>query len=184
MFESGRIKNLDRVCLALLVAAALGGAAWNAGVFVIQERRLHQEKERDSQEIRNLEQANRNWKAIQSSLSQLQPELADMNRRIPQKTDMGALLKLLHLRMKERRITMASIQPQTAVPEGLYTKIPIRLVFQGTFLQVYLFLYDLERMERLLVPEKVTIARSESQQTCQVDLTLLVFERKPTGAGG
>ena len=188
MFESRRIKNLDRVFLALLVAAALAGAAWNAGVFVSQERRLQQEKERSSQEIRNLEQANRNWKTIQSSLSQLQPELADMNRRIPQKTDMGALLKQLHLRMKERRITMAAIQPQTAVPEGLYTKTPIRLLFQGTFQQVYLFLYDLERMERLLVPEKVTVARADPLQTCQVDLTVLVFERKPagksTGAGG
>jgi Tfp pilus assembly protein PilO len=184
MFESRRIKNLDRVCMALLVAAALGGAAWNAGIFVSQERRLQQDKERSSREIGNLEQANRNRKAIQSALSRLQPELADMNRRVPQKTDMGALLKQLNLRMKERRITMAAIQPQAAVPEGLYTKIPIRLVFQGTFMQVYLFLYDLERMDRLLVPEKITIAGSEPHRACQVDLTVLVFERKATGTGG
>jgi Tfp pilus assembly protein PilO len=188
MLESRRIKNLDRVCLALLVAAALAGAAWNTGVFVRQERRLQQDKERSSQEIRNLEQANRNRKAIQSALSQLQPELADMNKRVPQKTDMGALLKQMNLRMKERRIAMAAIQPQTAVPEGLYTKIPIRLVFQGTFMQIYLFLYDLERMDRLLVTEKVTISASEPHRMRQVDLTVFVFERKPTGkstgAGG
>ena len=184
MFESRRIKNLDRVCLAILVATALGGVAWNAGVFVSQERRLQQDKERSSQEIRNLELANRNRKAIQSALSQLQPELADMNKRVPQKTDMGDLLKQLNLRMKKRRITMAAIQPQTAVPEGLYTKIPTRLVFQGTFLQIYLFLYDLERMDRLLVMEKLNITGSDPHRMRQVDLTVLVFERKAAGAGG
>ena len=184
MFESRRIKNLDRVCLAILVAAALGGAAWNAGIFVSQEHRLQQDKERSSQETTNLEQANRNRKAIQYALSQMQPELADMNKRVPQKTDMGALLKQLNLRMKERRIAMAAIQPQTAVPEGLYTKIPIRLVFQGTFLQIYLFLYDLERMDRLLVTEKLNITGSEPHRIRQVDLTVLVFERKTTGTGG
>jgi Tfp pilus assembly protein PilO len=184
VLENRRIKNLDRVCLAILVAAALGGAVWNAGIFVNHERRLQQDKERSSQEIRNMEQANRNRKTIQSALSQLQPELADMNKRVPQKTDMGALLKQLNLRMKERRIAMVAIQPQTAVPEGLYMKIPIRLAFQGTFLQIYLFLYDLERMDRLLVTEKLNITSSEPHRMCQVDLTVLVFEHKATGSGG
>ena len=87
--------------------------------------------------------------------------------------------------MKERRITLAVLQPQTPVSEELYTKIPIRLVFQESFVQIYRFFHDVETMDQLLVPEKVTISGFRiSPGNCQVELTLLAFERKTTGSGG
>ncbi len=182
--KSGGIKNLDRACLVILVLVALAGTAWNVGTMMSQERRLSRDRESREQERSRLAQADRNRKAIRQTLNQLQPELADLKRRIPQQTDMGALLKQLDLRMRERRIVMATIQPQTAVPEGLYRKIPVRLVFQGSFLQAYHFLSDVETMDRLLVPEKITMTGVEPNRECQVDLTVLVYERKPSATGG
>jgi Tfp pilus assembly protein PilO len=182
--KSSGIKKLDRVCLAILVLVALAGTAWNISTMMSQERLLTRDRELRGQEHSRLEQADRNRKALQQALSRLQPELAGLKKRIPQQTDMGVLLQQLNLRMRERRITMATIQPQTAVPEGLYTKIPVRLVYQGSFLQAYRFLYDVETMDRLLVPEKITMTALEQHRECQVDLTLLVYERKPSGSGG
>lgn len=182
--KSGGIKNLDRACLAILILVALTGIAWNVGTTMSQERLLKRDREWKDEERSRLEQADRNRKALQQALSQLQPELAGLKKRIPQQTDMGALLKQLNLRMRERRIILATIQPQTAVPEGLYTKTPVKLVFQGSFLQVYRFLYDVETMDRLLVPEKITMTGLEPHRECQVDLTVLVYERKPSGSGG
>jgi Tfp pilus assembly protein PilO len=181
--KSRGIKNLDRACLAILVLVALAGTAWNVGTVMSQESMLKRDSEWKDQERSRLEQADRNRKALKQTMSQMQPELAGLKKRIPQQTDMGALLQQLNLRMKERQIIMSTIQPQTAVTEGIYTKIPVRLVFQGSFLQAYRFLYDVETMDRLLVPEKITMTGLEPHRECQVDLTVLVYERKPAGSG-
>ncbi len=182
--DSNRLKYLDRTCLIILVALALGGILWTAGTFIRQERRLEQEKKQQSLDLAKLAQTERDRKALQLALTQVQQELASLNRRIPPEADMGALLQQLNLRMKERRITMATIQPQAAVTEGLMSKLPIRLVFQGTFAQVYHFLRDLETMDRLLIPEKMAITGLEPPRECQVDLTVMVFERKTAKGGG
>jgi Tfp pilus assembly protein PilO len=178
------IKNLDRACLVVLVLVAIAGTTWNVGTSLSQERLLKRDREVRVQERSLLEQADRNRKALQQAMNQLQPALTDLKKRIPQQTDMGGLLKQLNHRTRERQITMATIQPQAAVPEGLYTKTPVRLVFQGSFLQAYRFLYDVETMERLLVPEKITIIGVEPHRECQVDLTILLYERRPAGSGG
>jgi Tfp pilus assembly protein PilO len=181
--KSSGIKILDRICLAILILTVLAGAAWNVITIMNQESLLKRAREWKEQEINRLEQADKNRKALQQALSKLQPELTEMKKRIPQQTDMGAFLKQLNLRMRERRISMATIQPQTAVTEGLYVKTPVRLVLQGSFLQAYRFLYDVETMDRLLVPEKITMTALEPQRECQVDFTVLVYERKPPGSG-
>ncbi len=179
-----RLKYLDRTCLVILVVIAVGGTAWNLFAIVSQERGLRQKTELRTQTASKLVQADRARKTLQQALGRVDQELADRKKRIPPQTDLGALLMKLNLRIRERRLTMTTIQPGTAVRDELYLKTPIRLIFQGPFMQSYLFLHDLENMDPLLVQEKVTITGLEPPQECQVDLTILVFERRTAAAGG
>jgi Tfp pilus assembly protein PilO len=181
--DDSRLKLLDRICLVTLLVVALLGTVFTAGAFISQERRLQQEKDRNVQESGKLAEAEKNRKALRQALTQVKEETAGLNKRIPQKTDVGALMKYLNLRMKERRIKMAIIQPQTAIAEEFSVKIPIRLTFQGSFFQSYLFLSDLETMDQLLIPEKISMTGLEPSRECQVDLTVLVFEQKFSGSG-
>ena len=183
--KSRLIRYLDRTGLAILLITVIGGLLWTAGNIVIRQRQLQQGKDLVVRESARLKLAEINLQSLRTARSRVQDDAAGIYRRIPPHIEMGALVKKLHARMKERRITLAILQPQTAVSEELYTKIPIRLVFQGSFVQIYLFFHDLETMDQLLVPEKITISGSESPQgNCQVELTLLAFERKTTGSGG
>ena len=175
------LKNLDRACLAILAAGALCGAVWIATTIATQQRSLQQEKDQSIQELKELKQADMNIKTLQQALGQARQEMASLNRRIPEKDDIGNFIKQLNILLRERRITMATFQPQTAIPEELHRKIPIRLVFEGTFVQIYYFLRELETMDRLLVPEKMTITSAEPPRECQVDLTVFVFARKAEG---
>ncbi len=63
------------------------------------------------------------------------------------------------------------------VEEKIYTKIPVRLIFKGSFVNIYNLLYDLETMNRMLVTENMTISRPNLNDSCQVDLTASVFQR-------
>lgn len=183
--KSRLIKYLDRIGLAVVLVAVIGGLLWTAGSIVIHQRQFQQEKERMARELESLKLAERNLQSLRTARSRLQNDSADLYRRIPPHIEMGALVKKLHGRMKERQLTLAILQPQASVSEELYTKIPIRLVFQGSFVQIYRFFHDVETMDQLLVPEKITISGSESARgICQVELTLMAFERKTTRSKG
>ncbi len=183
--KSRLIGYLDRTGLAVVLVAVIGGLLWTIGNVVSHQREVQQEKALMVRESAGLKLAEGNLQSLRTARSRVQADAADFYRRIPPHLEMGALVKKLHARMKERRITLTILQPQTSVSEELYTKIPIRLVFQGSFVQIYRFFYDVETMDQLLVPEKITITGSESPRgNCQVELTLLAFERKTTGSGG
>ncbi|OFW09967.1 MAG: hypothetical protein A3H27_01965 [Acidobacteria bacterium RIFCSPLOWO2_02_FULL_59_13] len=183
--KSRLIINLDRAGLAIILLFAIGGLLWTAGSIVIQKRQLQQAKDRTVRELQDLKLAQSNLHALQTALRQVRGEMAGLYNRIPPQVKMGVLVKELHGLMKERQITLMTLQPQTTVPEELYAKVPLRLVFQGSFLQIYRFFYDLQTMNQFLVPEKITITGVDSfRGSCQVELVLLAFERKTAKAGG
>jgi len=80
--------------------------------------------------------------------------------------------------MKKRKITLLSLQPQPKVEEELYAKIPVRLRFKGSFVDIYHFLYDLETMDRMLVAENMNITRNNLDEKCQAELTASVYQRQ------
>jgi Tfp pilus assembly protein PilO len=182
--KSGLIRYLDRAGLAITLLFAIGGLLWTAGNIVIHKRQVQQDKDRMVRELQDLTLAGRNLHILQSAQSQVRDEMAGLYSRIPLQVEMGNLVKELHARMKERQITLINLQPQTSIPAELYTKVPIRLVLQGSFLQIYRFFYDLQTMNQFLAPEKITITGSQSPRgNCQVELLLIAFERKAAKAG-
>jgi len=183
--KSRLITYLDRTGLAVILLTILGGILWTAGTIVIHQRQVQAEKDLMTREAAGLTLAKSNLQNLRTARSRVQEDAAGLYLRIPQRIEMGALVKTLHTRMKERRLTLVSLQPQPPVPEDLYTKIPIRLVFQGSFAQIYRFVHDVETMQPLLIPEEIIIAGSESSRgNCQVELRLLAYERKTAGSGG
>jgi Tfp pilus assembly protein PilO len=183
--KSKLIRYLDRTGLAIVLVTVIGGLLWTAANVVFHQRQLQREKDLTVRELAGLKLAERNLQSLRTERSRVQEDKAGLYRLVPPHIEMGSLVKKLHARMKERQITLAILQPQTSVSEELYTKIPIRMVFQGSFVQIYRFFHDVETMDQLLVPEKITISGSESPRgNCQVELTLMAFERKTTGSGG
>lgn len=182
--KSRLIRYLDRTGLAVVLAAVIGGLLWTAANVVFHQRQVEREKDMMAREVSGLKLAESNLQSLRTARSRVQEEKAGLYLRIPQRIEMGALVKKLHGRMKERRITLAVLEPQASVSEELFTKIPIRLVFQGSFAHIYRFFHDVETMDQLLIPEKITISGSESPQgNCQVEMTLLAVERKAAAAG-
>jgi len=183
--KSRLIRYLDRTGLIIVSLTLLGGLLWTAVNVVIHQRQLKQEQDLMAKESTDLKLAERNLRDLRTARSRVQDDAAGLYRRIPPHLEMGSLVKKLHARMKERQITLATLQPQPPVSEELYTKIPIHLVFQGSFVQIYRFFHDVETMDQLLVPEKITISGTESPRgNCQVEMTLMAFERKNAGSGG
>lgn len=172
------IQKLDRLCLLIVIVVAIlvGYAVLQMGIK--QQIAIRQGNTLLLQQANDLQRAEANLQQLKTGLETTKANLQAVNERIPEKSEIGTLLKELDGLIKKRNIVLVTIQPHAPVKEKLYTKTPVRLVFQGSFFNIYRLFQDLESMQRLLVMEKVTIRTTDLRRECEVDLTVLVFERE------
>ncbi len=171
------IRTLDRIGLAVVIIASLlfGYGILRSGIR--QHVTMRQEKNLRLQQITDLKLAEADLRRQKAGIETIRGGLRTLNERIPEKSEIGSLLKNLDALMKKRDIVLITVQPQARIKENLYTRIPIRLVFKGSFFSIYSLVQDLEAMDRLMVMEKMVIGKSSPARECQAELTAIVFER-------
>ena len=171
------IKQLDRICLVAVITVSVfcGYLVMNSGTK--QKRQARQENELFSKKRTDLNLAEINLQGLNRALDNTKTGFELLNSQIPESAEIGVFLKELGALMKQREITLISVQPLSAVKEALFTRIPIRLMFKGSFINTYQVVHDLETMKRMVVMEKMNIAGSDKGEECRVDLMANIFER-------
>jgi Tfp pilus assembly protein PilO len=171
------IKRLDQVCIALVIIVSLICGYWVMNRTIKQRWQLRQENEIISKTLIELKSAEENFENLNALLADTKRELEFLDKRIPISVNIGQVLKEIDYLMNDRKIILLSLQPLPPVEEKLYTKIPIRLMFEGSFASIYHLLYDLETMNRMLVAEDMDISRRSLDEQCQAVLTASVYQR-------
>ena len=171
------LKKLDRICLAIVVIVALVSGYWFSRQVIKERRLIRQENEIISKKMKELNLAEANLEHLNVLLENTKKKLESVNARIPDSAHIGKFLKQVDALMQKRNIVLTSMQPLSTIEEKLYTKIPIRLVFKGSFVNIYHLLHDLETMNRMVVTEKMVISRPSLADQCQVELIASVFQR-------
>jgi Tfp pilus assembly protein PilO len=142
-----------------------------------RKKLIQQENEMITQGSKDLDLAMSQLQYLTDSLQTVETDLESLKRRIPDSAEIGEFLKQLDACTQRNSITLVSVQPHSAQRERLYTRIPIRMLFKGSFGRVYRMLYELETMDPALVVEKMVMNDLKENDECQVDLTANIFER-------
>jgi len=171
------IKRFDQICISLVIIVSLICGYWVMNRIIKQRGQLRQENEIISKTIIELKSVEENFENLNTLLADTKTELEFLDKRIPRSVNIGQVLKEIDYLMKDRNITLLSLQPLPPVEEKLYTKIPIRVMFEGSFANIYHLLYDLETMNRMLVAEDMSISRRNLDEKCHVVLTASVYQR-------
>ena len=171
------LKTLDRMCLTIIILAAIvcGYAVVSWGYK--QQKLIQQENAILSKKLKDLNLAETNLQRLKVILDSTQNELKILNERIPDSTQIGEFLKQVDALMERKEVDLISMHPQAIVEEKNCNRIPIRLIFEGSFAKVYQILHELETMNRTVVMEKMQIAKSTDTKICRVDLTANIFQR-------
>ena len=172
------VKTLDRIGILLIIALTFTCGYWVIKDSVAKHKQIHQENDIVTKSLNQLRSTEDNFKNINSLMVQTKNELEFLNKRIPKSVNIGEVLKEIDSFMKKRKITLISMQPMASVEEKLYTKIPIKLMLKGSFINIYNLLYDFETMNRMLVTENMTISRTNFAEDCQAELTANVYQRE------
>ena len=171
------LKRLDHICLTIIILSTI-----TFGYIVInwgfkQQKLIRQENAILSKKIEDLNLAETNLQRLRSILDSTQNELKILNERIPDSTKIGEFLKQVNALMKRKEVDLISIHPEAIVEEKKCNRIPVRLIFEGSFVKVYQILHELETMNRTVVMEKMNITHSIDSLHCHVDLTANIFQR-------
>lgn len=172
-----RMKNFDRTCLAIVVTISVICGYLAVSHTMSQKRIIHQEKDLLSQRLKDLNLADMNLQHLKEVLDTTRKELESLNEQIPETAQMGEFLQGIDSLMKKNEVMLVNLEPLSSVKERLYIRNPIRLILEGPFLKVYQALLDLENMHRKVIMEKISIARTNKDKRCRVDLTASIFER-------
>ncbi|MCG6980059.1 MAG: type 4a pilus biogenesis protein PilO [Deltaproteobacteria bacterium] len=172
------VKTLDRIGILLIIALTFTCGYWVIKDSVAKHKQIHQENDIVTKSLNQLRSTEDNFKNINSLMVQTKNELEFLNKRIPKSVNIGEVLKEIDSFMKKRKITLISMQPMASVEEKIYTKIPIKLMLKGSFINIYNLLYDFETMNRMLVTENMTISRTNFAEDCQAELTANVYQRE------
>jgi Tfp pilus assembly protein PilO len=171
------IKTFDQICISFVIIVSLICGYWVMNRAIKQRWQLRQENEIISKALIELKSAEQNFENLNTLLADTKGELEFLDKRIPVSVNIGEVLKEIDYFMNNRKIILLSMQPLPPVEEKLYIKIPIRLVFEGSFASIYHLLYDLETMNRMLVAENMTITRRNLDEKCQAEITASVYQR-------
>lgn len=172
------VKTVDRISLVLIISVSLACGYWVINQTIKKTKQVRQENEIISKGIVELESAEVDFERFNILLLNTQKQLESLDKIVPEVVNIGEVLKEIDFLMKKRKITLLSLQPQPKVEEELYAKIPVRLLFKGSFVDIYHFLYDLETMDRMLVAEEMSITRNKLDDKCQAELTASVYQRQ------
>jgi Tfp pilus assembly protein PilO len=171
------LKALDLICLSTVIIVVGMCGFWVAKQGVKQKTQIRQEKAQYASGLENMNLAESNLQRLNAGLKAAQNEFMAVKEQIPETVEIGMFLKQLDSLVKRRNIVLITLQPLPKEQEKYFTKIPIRLMFQGAFSDICHLLRELETMKRLLVTEKMTISKAGIGQQCRVDLTLNVFKQ-------
>ena len=171
-------KTLDLICLSLVIIVSLGCGYLVVNNTIKKHSQLRQENEIISKGLVELRSAEENFKNLNLLLERTKEELELVDKRVPESVNIGKVLKEIDFIMKKRKVILLSLQPLPKMEEKLYTKIPIRLMFEGSFINIYHFIYDLETMNRMLVAENMHINRNSLDENCRAELTASVYQRQ------
>ncbi len=133
-----------------LIAAVVLVAGWfllvspaktNAADITAQTASVEQANMMTQQKINQLKEQSKDLPAQEQ-------QIAAVRTKIPESAEMPSLIRALSDQAKASGVTLQSLTPATASPNGALSTIPVALVVTGDFANVRLFVNSLETMKR------------------------------------
>jgi Tfp pilus assembly protein PilO len=171
------LRTLDRICLGTVIVIFLVSGYWVVSHGARQLRELGQQNKLLSGSLKDLALTETKVRRLNAAISETRQQIKVLNERIPDSAEVGEFLKQLNTLMTQRAIVLESFKPLPIVEEKSFTRIPIRLICKGTFVNVYELLCDLETMSRFADVEKAVLTTIDGGAECRFDLTTNIFEQ-------
>jgi type IV pilus assembly protein PilO len=146
---------------------------------------------------KDLADARKDEFAYQKDLADLtarQQRQRELNKILPATTEYPAFLSSIQNVANVAGVSLTAWTPQDEVPERFYSRVPMKLEFQGRFHQIAKFFYGVGQLDRIINVENIAITEPklrEDEVWVQVEALATAFravepssDKRDKSAGG
>ncbi len=171
------MKVVDMACIILLIMAVAAGGFLLQQNFSSHSSQVKLATEQLLVQKNSLELAIAKLIQLQSQFREKQDRIRELNKRVPKNPGMGELLSQIHGLVKQRNIVLIDFNHKPAQEIERYKRIPVQIIVNGDFLNIYRLIHDLETLNRVFIFENIMIQRQEGKNHCQASLLASVFKQ-------
>ena len=171
------MKFIDMGCIIFLVLVVAAGVFFFQQNFSRHTSQVKLEKEQLLAQKNNLNLAVAKLEQLQAQFKEKETQVLALNKRVPKAPKMGDLLSRLHALVKKRDITLIDFNHRPAQGFERYKRIPVNIIVNGGFLNIYKLIHDVETLNRVFIVEKIMIKKQEGKNLCQATLMASVFQQ-------
>lgn len=158
-----------------------------------------EEREQKEAQLVQLQQEVQELEAIQRRAPEIERQLLELSKRIPDQAEIPSLLVQVEEISNAAGVTQLSIQPEGLQPPlggGDFQRIPVTMSFEGTYVQMQDFLRRVQNLARLMTVNEVTYdlaeegeettgaAQPRAERLIQVEISAEVYVQPSAGPSG
>lgn len=157
-----------------------------------------EEREQKEAQLAQLQQEVQELEAIQRRAPEIERQLLELSKRIPDQAEIPSLLVQIEEIARASGVTQLSIQPEGLQPPpggGDFQRIPVTMSFEGTYVQMQDFLRRVQNLARLMTVNEVTYDLAEggeettsaqpgAERLIQVEISAEVYVQPTAGPSG
>ncbi len=171
------IRTLNVACLAGFLALGLGGLVVVAAAANAKANRIERSNKAADSLLDGLKKAQSTLSQLDAILGENQAAAEKVSKRLTESEVIGGFLADLDALASEADVKINKVASGQPVAEEVYTRTPITFSCEGSFAGLHSLLYRLERMDRLVRVEQVSISRRPPSSRCSMNVLCSVYGR-------
>jgi Tfp pilus assembly protein PilO len=171
------VKHIDRICLIVILIVTISCFSFTVAAGARKRKEITRQNELVSKQLKKLNQVTATLEHVKTRLHETRRKIKSFDEQIPNSPEIGKFLGDVGSMAKEKDVVLISVQPKSQEEEKTLTRTPVQMKFNGAFINIYQLLHEIETMNRIVVMEQMTIAKSKPDPECRVDLVAGILNR-------
>ncbi len=171
------IRTLTIACLAGFLALALGGLVVVAAAARAKANRIERSNKVADSLLDGLTEAQSTLSQLDAILRENQAAAEKVSKKLPESEVIGGFLADLDALASKADVKVNKVTSGQSVAEEVYTRTPITFSCEGSFAGLHSLLFRLERMDRLVRVEQVSISRRAPSSRYEMNAQCSVYGR-------
>lgn len=176
------VQQKQVLVLVFLIAAAVALGAYQYLPIHRQNQELKKTLDAQTLTMDQIREKCSRLPVLHRQVLEQQPKALEYDRRLPSDKQFAHLWQQVAEIMNRSRLTDQLVRPGAQVCEGSICMIPLQIECKGTFEQIFTFLQDLERFDRLIRMESIQLQNDKALSgTLTLHATAQVYYQVSSG---
>lgn len=163
--DPSRWPSMPRNLLLIVVAAVVLGALW---YVLLSDMRVQLENERSQESQLRAEYTSKlgqavNLDELRSQLEQVRQYVAQLERQLPSRAEMDALLSDINQAGLGRSLQFELFRPGQTVIRDFYAEVPIDVRVSGSYHDIGMFVSDISHLSRIVTINNMSLEPAQNR---------------------